>query len=49
MLTKVPFQFEIDMKDVFSTNKLEHKSCIYRLYAFIVHLVNIYIIKGKKL
>ncbi|CAD8173429.1 unnamed protein product [Paramecium pentaurelia] len=38
MLTKVPFKFQIDFRDVFNQKKLNSKDCIYDLYAFIVHM-----------
>ncbi|CAK82749.1 unnamed protein product (macronuclear) [Paramecium tetraurelia] len=38
MLTKVPFRFQIDFRDIFNQKKLNSKDCIYDLYAFIVHM-----------
>lgn len=44
VLTKVPFRFEIDFRDIFQNKHLSKEDSTYYLYAFIVHLVNMCII-----
>ncbi|CAD8213631.1 unnamed protein product [Paramecium octaurelia] len=38
ILTKVPFQFQIDFREAFPSNHLNSQDSVYNLYAFIVHL-----------
>ncbi|CAD8125743.1 unnamed protein product [Paramecium sonneborni] len=38
ILTKVPFQFQIDFREAFPKNHLSSQDSVYNLYAFIVHL-----------
>lgn len=40
VLTKVPFRFVIDFREIFNNKNLSKDDSIYHLYAFIVHLVN---------